>query len=263
MPKKPGIKELREAIAQKLDIKTARIYKRASDLTVLAQGKTEDGLYLLAAKSGINLNKYLPQGKVEQIRQILFQINQHPQPSQSMKTSPKKSLPKQIHLSIGAAFRLRDPLLTESVIKEGKEMAEVVYPLLYVFENSVREMILRVMQKIYGPNWWELKVSTDIKGKIQTRKEKEDKNPWHGKRGAHSIYYTDLEQLVHIVRNNWADFKDILPNQQWLVQRLEEISHSRNPVAHMNPLSKHDIQRIRVYFQDWERQITAKRPLIP
>jgi len=83
------------------------------------------------------------------------------------------------------------------------------------------------------------------------------------KGAAHSIYYTDLEHLGRIVQNNWADFKEILPTQQWLMQRVDEISHSRNPVAHMNPIDKHDIQRIKVYFHDWEKHISAKRSLMP
>lgn len=230
---------------------------------IRAQTKTEDGIYLLAAQSGVNLNKYLPPEKVNQIRQLLFQLNQQAQPFQPVKSSVKKTIPKMISVTIGKTFKLKDSLLTEKVLTEAKEMAEEVYPLLYVFENSVREVIIRIMQKSHGENWWESKVSKDIKEEVQKREAREDKNPWHGKRGVHPIYYTDLEHLGRIVQSNWTDFKDILPTQQWLMQRLDEISHSRNPVAHMNPLSRHDIQRIQVYFRDWEKHIAAKRVLMP
>lgn len=262
MPKKSHVKKLREEIEKKLGIKTARIYEKAKALATSAQTKTEDGIYLLAAQSGTNLNKYLPQDKVNQIRQLLFQLNRQVQPAQSVKSPKEKPKFKMVSVNIGRAFKLKDPLLTEKVLTEAKVMAGEVYPLLYVFENSVREMIVRVMQKVHGPNWWELKVSKDIQEEVQRRKAREDKNPWHGKRGAHPIYYTDLEHLGRILQNNWTDFKDILPTQQWLIQRLDEISHSRNPVAHMNPLNRHDIQRIKVYFRDWEKHISAKRALI-
>ena len=142
-------------------------------------------------------------------------------------------------------------------------MAEKVYPLLYVFENSAREMIIRVMRHAYGDNWWDsdTKVSSDIRKTVKDRIVKEDKNPWHGKRGAHPIYYTDLEHLGQIVKNNWPLFKLILPTQEWFLQRVKEISHSRNPVAYMNPLSKEDVERIKVYTKDWEKQIAQRKAL--
>lgn len=180
-----------------------------------------------------------------------------------MEPTSKKSINKAIQLTVGKTFEVTDSLLPHKVVSEAKEMAEVVYPLLYVFENSVRGIIIRVMQSAHGSNWWDTKVSKDIQQEVQKRRVKEDQNPWHGKRGVHPIYYTDLEHLGRIVQNNWADFKAILPTIQWLTQRVDEISHSRNPVAHMNPLSKDDIQRIKVYFRDWEKQIRSKRTIIP
>lgn len=263
MPKKPHVKTLREAVGEKLDIKTSTIYSRATSLANKAQTKTEDGIYLLAAQSGINLSKYLPKGKVDDIRRLLFQLNQSTPPIQPAKSSPKRTALKPVALTVGKAFKLIDPLLKSNVLREAKQMAEEVYPLLYVLENSVREMVVRVMQSSYGPDWWEEKVSTPIRGEVQKRKLKEDQNPWHGRRGAHPIHYTDLEHLGRIVQNNWEVFKAILPSPQWLTQRLEEIGHSRNPVAHMNPIKRDDLQRIKVYFRDWQHLVRAKRSLVP
>lgn len=262
MAKKPHIRVLREVIAERLGIKTSRIYARASALAIQAQTRTEDGIYLLAAKSGINLNRYLPREKVEHIRHLLFQLNQPAGPSQ-LPTTGKKIVVKSVSMTVGKTFTIRDPLLGEKVMAEAREMAEQVYPLLYVFENSVREMIIRVMQGAHSANWWDTKVPQPIREEVHKRKAKEDQNPWHGKRGAHPIYYTDLEHLARIVQNNWTDFNTILPTPQWLTQRVNEIGHSRNPVAHMNPLSKDDVDRIKVYFRDWTKLITAKRGLIP
>lgn len=79
MPKKPHVKAFRDAIAAKLGIKISQIYARAGALATRAQTKTEDGIHLLAAQSGINLNKYLPRERVAEIRNLLFQLNQHSQ----------------------------------------------------------------------------------------------------------------------------------------------------------------------------------------
>jgi hypothetical protein len=262
LPKKPHVKVLREVIAKKLNIKTSQIYKKAKDLAISVQAETEDGIYLLAAKTGISLNRYLPKEKVDKVRDFLFRLNQQSQTSRP-ESPRKKPADKMFNLRVGKAFKVTDPLLPNKVLAEAKEMAEEVYPLLYVFENSVREMIIRIMQSAHGFNWWDTNVPKDIRQEVERRKAKEDQNPWHGKRGAYAIYYSDLEHLGRIVQNNWADFKAILPTIQWLTQRIDEISHSRNPVAHMNPLSKDDIQRIKVYFSDWEKQIRSKRTLIP
>lgn len=266
MPKKPHIAVLRETIAKKLNIKTSRIYAKAKELAIQAQTKTEDGIYLLAAQSGINLNKFLPSEKVSQIRDLLFQLNQPAQAPQffTHKTT-KKHITKHIAVNICKNVSLKSSLLSEKILVEAKNMAEKVYPLFYVFENSVREMIIRVMRHAHGNNWWDIdmNVSKDIKDTVKDRIAKEDKNPWHGRRGAHSIYYTDLEHLGQIVKNNWALFKQTLPSQEWFLQRVKEISHSRNPVAHMNPLSKEDIERIKVYTRDWEKLIGQKISSIP
>jgi len=258
LPRKPHLAVLRETIVKKLGIKKSRIYAKAKELAIQAQTKTEDGIYLFAAQSGINLNKFLPSEKVRQIRELLFQIKQ---PVQGLQLGTdkikKKPVIKNVTVNICKNVSLNNSLLSDKVLKEAKDMAEKVYPLLYVFENSAREMIVRVMRHAYGNNWWDIntKVSTDIRNKVKDRMANEDKNPWHGRRGAHPIYYTDLEHLGQIVKNNWPLFRQILPTQEWFLQRVKEISQSRNPVAHMNPLTKEDIERIKVYTRDWEKFI--------
>ena len=266
MPKKPHLAGLRETIVKKLNIKKSRIYAKAKELAIQAQTKTEDGIYLLAAQSGINLNKFLPAEKVAEIRELLFQIKGSTQAFGLLTHKPKeRNANKNITVNICRSVTLNSSLLTEKTLLEAKNMAEKVYPLLYLFENSVREMIIRIMRHAYGNNWWDadMKVSKDIKDTVKDRLAKETNNPWHGRRGAHPIYYTDLEHLGQIVKNNWPLFKQVLPSQEWFGQRVKEISQSRNPVAHMNPLAKEDVERIKVYTRDWEKLINQKIGVIP
>jgi Swt1-like HEPN len=263
VPKKPQVRTIREEIAKRRGIRDSRIYQMASALAIKAQTKTEDGILLLAAQSGINLNRYLSKEKVDRIRGLLFQLDQHPSHPHVANLKPIKPAATAVTVTIGRTLAFSDPLLTPRSLAEAKQMAEDIYPLLYVFENSVRQLIVRVLEKAHGATWWDTKVAGDIRQEVGKRKAKEDQNPWHGKRAAHPIYYTDLEHLARIVQNNWPDFKAILPSQQWLSQRVEEIAQSRNPVAHMNPLNKDDIQRIKVYCRDWAKLIAAKRNLIP
>jgi hypothetical protein len=57
------------------------------------------------------------------------------------------------HLIIFAdQFVYSDPILPEAKLAEAREMA-AVYPMLYVIENSMRELIRRVLSAKYGQDW--------------------------------------------------------------------------------------------------------------
>jgi hypothetical protein len=141
-----------------------------------------------------------------------------------------------------------------SIKRDAEKMSEV-YKNLYLFENSVRYVILSVMGLRYGSNWWETKVSKEIKDKVGKRMAAEKKNRWHSKRGVHRIFYTDIEDLCAIITTNWQDFKDMFPDLTWVKSRIDSIGLSRNIVAHNNPLPNREIQRLKIYFGDWIRQL--------
>ena len=50
-------------------------------------------------------------------------------------------------------------------------------------------------------------------------------------------------------------FEDLFPDQNWLVNRLTELEASRNIIAHSNTLDKRELTRVRMYLQDWIRQV--------
>lgn len=141
-------------------------------------------------------------------------------------------------------------------------MAETAYPLVYVFENSVREVIKLLMAKAFGDDWWEKKVADSVRRKTQGRIDDEEHNAWHGRRGSHPVYYTNIGDLAKIVVANWPQFEQILPNQGWFTSRINEIELSRNVLEHNNPLQNRDLQRLRLYLTDWQDQIASKRRMI-
>ena len=141
-------------------------------------------------------------------------------------------------------------------------MAEL-YPKMYVFENSIRTVINRMMTAKHGPDWWSKRVSTGVKNKVQGRKEKEAKAPWHGTRGTHDIYYSDFADLKDILVKNWAEFEGMFPNQAWITVKLEELEPARNTLAHHNPVPTKEQTRFDVYFDDWAKLIGAKKDQIP
>lgn len=129
------------------------------------------------------------------------------------------------------------------------------YLAFFCLENAVRELVQERLIDNYGPKWWDEKVSAKIRTKVQERRDKEGVNRWHVQRGASEIYYTDFGDLTSIITNNWADFEDLFPDQQWVASRLSDLESSRNVIAHMNTLDDREISRIKMYLEDWTKQV--------
>nr|WP_246280460.1 Swt1 family HEPN domain-containing protein [Cellulomonas humilata] len=129
------------------------------------------------------------------------------------------------------------------------------YLAFFCLENAVRELVEERLREAIGSSWWEDCVSAKIQGKVAERREKEGVNRWHVRRGAQEIYYTDFGDLVAIIRNNWDKFEDLFPDQNWLINRLNELEASRNVIAHSNKLDQREMDRISMYVQDWLRQV--------
>lgn len=129
------------------------------------------------------------------------------------------------------------------------------YQVVFIFENTLRNFIITVMEKEHGSDWWK-KVKNNIKSKVEARERKEKLNPWYsGKRGIHPIHYTDFSDLANILRANIqyfsAFFKEMPGGLGWLTQKLDELYFARNNIAHMAPIKKEDEGMLSLYFKKW------------
>ena len=122
---------------------------------------------------------------------------------------------------------------------------------MYIFENSVRNVVSIVMQNEYGEDWWELKVKDKIKDAVKIRQAEEKQYPWHSQRGAAPIYYTDISDLRTIINTYNKVFKKIFGKIPQVELWIEEIEKTRNILAHNNPVSKKDRDRLSVFAKDW------------
>lgn len=255
-------KKLRADLLAELEVSPQRLNQRVQELKRRCPMSTEDATYCIAHLEGLKLDKYLPQQAVDRVRELL----PHVSPSGDGTSGGRrtvKTVVKTRELKIGGAIEIRDPILSEKLLGEAREMAGKIYPMLYVFENSVREVVQRVMTKKFGSAWWGAStVPTGIRNQVAERKTNEEKEAWHGKRGAHEICYTNIDDLVAIVQKNWPSFKAVFPRQDWFANIIRCMEMSRNTVAHMNPLPKEDVQRVRLNLGDWQRQIGARKHLM-
>lgn len=130
------------------------------------------------------------------------------------------------------------------------------YLAFFCLENAVRELINDRLSETRGADWWDSDcVSVNVKSRVDARRVKEGENRWHVARGEHSIYYTDFSDLRSLLQNNWPDFEDLFPDQNWVLSRIGELELSRNVIAHSNTLDERELTRLRLYIQDWIKQV--------
>ena len=258
-------KRLREEVREKLKIKShVQLWRLVNKYSVDHRIADRDvALLLLAHEQHLNVRKpryNVPPdtlGKFEEelkSQRAIAAVPSTTVAAQPMRRAAKVS-PKQIVIEFPKGVKVTEPLLPKKLVDEAIEMA-AVYPIVYIFENSVRNLVLTIMSAKYSDKWWEQKIGSTIKKRVQGRIEKEDKNRWHGRRGAHPIFYTDIDDLKSIITAYWSDFEDMFPSQQWLTVKIEEIEMSRNVIAHNNPLDKDDITRLTLDLKGWIKQIS-------
>jgi hypothetical protein len=154
--------------------------------------------------------------------------------------------------------------LSPKHMRDAERMAEV-YPLLYVFENSAREFIDGHLTQKYGKDWWNdpKLVAKDVRDAVEISRKAEAENRTHTSRKARPIYYTNFGHLVRIVQseNGVKVFKPpLFPRPTWFPELVKSSEHTRNIVAHMNPLKPADVQRLKMALQDWLKQIDGHEP---
>jgi hypothetical protein len=246
-------KEIMQLLQDKTKVTLQRIYQMIDDKKQqysYAISK-ETAAYLVAAENGIDISKYLKDDELAKVRELKAVSV----PAVRPRLSPKEASAKQIVIEIDKGVKIIDPLLPKKLVDDATKMASV-YPVVYVFENSVRNLILNVMESRHGEKWWDTKVGPKIKEKVKSRMENEDRNRWHARRGAHAIFYTDIDELKSVITTNWSDFQDIFPDLPWVTGKIDEIEMSRNVIAHNNPLEDRDITRLRLNLEDWIMQIS-------
>ena len=125
----------------------------------------------------------------------------------------------------------------------------------FCLENAIRELVVDRLKENHGSDWWEDCAPKRVIEKVSQRQAKEGGNRWHVQRGANEIYYTDFGDLSDMIVTQWPDFDDLFPDQHWVASRLSDLESSRNIIAHSNSLDDRERTRIRMYLQDWLRQV--------
>ncbi len=254
-------RKLRAVLLNKLNVTRQRLSQRVR-MVKEHHGpmSTELATYVIAHKEGIDLTKFLSAETVDRVRSLLPNNGDVLVKQSSRKKT--RIVPSYVRINIAGKLPDVDAFLSAGIAKDAQAMAQV-YPAYYTLENSLRIVIKRILENKYGKQWWDSKASGNVKKDVDIRKSQEAKKPWHGKRGQHEIFYSNFGDLRAIIEKNWNDFKDFFPSRPWITQRLDELESPRNVLAHHNPISKIDLKRIEVYFEDWINLLKDRKQMIP
>ena len=133
------------------------------------------------------------------------------------------------------------------------EMARV-YAVLFCFENEVRDLIGERLEERLGSEWWG-KMSPGVRREAEKRKKTATKDSWLEGDKQDPLSFCDFGCLGDIIINSWEYFEDIIPSQQWLKQRMDELEKARNYVAHNRKLLPNELRRIYMYVDDWNKLV--------
>lgn len=135
------------------------------------------------------------------------------------------------------------------------ERMSFVYITVAAYENSVRDLIARVLADAAGEGWWETCVPERVRTAAKNRMEAEEKVRWHVQRGDDPIRYTMLPNLASIIENNFPHFEPYLHNIAWVKSVFEVVERSRNVIMHSGVLSDRDMARLGSLIRDWNSQV--------
>jgi hypothetical protein len=165
-------------------------------------------------------------------------------------------------IRLGADLRAAERQLLEESLQpfplalrnEALQMGRL-YAQVYCFENSVRDVVKSRLDEKLGVEWWEKGVPKKVRELAESRQKTAKENSWLEGDKAGLITFVEFGQLASIIVENWDDFADLIPSQQWLTQRLGELEQARNYIAHNRLLLPSEFQRLEMYMTDWNKQV--------
>lgn len=147
-------------------------------------------------------------------------------------------------------------LLDEQYVAPARQMA-VVYTVIAAFENTVRDLVSRVLLEAHGENWWISCASEKVRKRAETRLADEQQHRFHKQRGEAPLNYTEFGDLANMIRANWEDFEAFFPSPEWVTSIVVAVERSRNVIMHSGTLDAEDVARIGIHLRDWIKQVGA------
>lgn len=246
------------------------VVDRRNRLRKLVAMPPDMATYVAAHRAGVDISKHLEEEIVRRVGEYDERVHVKegggapavpiPQGKNSSGRTTKRPADELAYPN----FTVHKGSLSEAQMKNARRMAERVYPLLYVFENSVREFVNGHLNAAYGKNWWDRGklVPRPARDAVNRNQRAKGSERWVIRQNAHPIYMTELGHLADIMisEDGWKVFKAHFPRQPWVTEHVKAFEQPRNVVAHMNPLQATNIRGLETRAQEWFDQIKGHAP---
>lgn len=142
-------------------------------------------------------------------------------------------------------------LQIDQELRNEAQMMSKHYEIFYSLERSIRNLIVKTMSNKYGENWWDNKISFDIKRSVNTKIEYE-LGSILTKQSNREIDYTTFGELRKIIASNWGLFSNKFNKDKTAFNRImTDLNKLRNPIAHCTPFIEKEVTRLNLTVDDW------------
>ena len=124
------------------------------------------------------------------------------------------------------------------------------YQVFYCLERTIRRVVVDIMDRAHGTDWWETKVDSDTRREVERTLTKEIDSAIT-QRSERKIDYTNFTQLSKIIVQNWADFEHMYSSGPAVSGVMAILNKIRMSIAHCCPLPEQEAQRLTLTVKDW------------
>jgi hypothetical protein len=149
---------------------------------------------------------------------------------------------------------------------EAIPLGNVLFPVLFQFENGLRLAIHNYLLTCYGNDWWQLSLQTKLPRVFKYAEEQEQRRggmPWIGDSARvtvlpiHLVTFGHLEEIVKEYRSECIPY--LFPTLEFFLGHMEVIKRIRNLYSHMFPcITKDDCSTARREIITLSKHINSK-----
>lgn len=126
------------------------------------------------------------------------------------------------------------------------------YKLFFVFEAYLRDLVVDVLSKAEGANWWD-KVPSDVQEDVARLEQTEEAKRWMALGSRDKSALMTYPQTLRVIDHCWTlAFEEVLRDKA-LIASARALTHSRNTLCHMTEISEEEMERVRQTMRDWFR----------
>ncbi len=258
-----GFPALRRALTEKTKWSRQVLSQQVRQQKNRMPMKTGVAQAIVAHGQNIRLDRYLASTDLTEVQDMMARVGNGapsaPANGKGRRAPRAKGPVTRLTVFRALNITISDPFLPQEKIVQANEMAKV-YPVLHVLENSIRNVIRRVMEAQFGTDWWDTALTSPpalkMKTRVEDRLRKEAEQSWHQRRGDHNIDYIDLSDLLVIAQSKpQLFFPRVLSKESWFQSLVDQTAPSRHVLCHMNGLKENSVTALGVRLVEWENHL--------